>query len=208
MPQISYLLPVVSDAKDHLRKFSNVTDAARGLPDMGANAPAGAPGNLDFLRIPRTSSHGASESTNLAAYASRAWKAKSSLGEKNVLDDLTAAMPQVVTVTLEERKAIVRKPEDFSTKKERTIRKQAIDFFNKVNLLMARLLSTSSTCPTMTVGAKLVSAMQRAETVLKLERNSLECLLQYYCEYAANKECQNAAGNLILNSQWIASNVN
>ncbi|GJS65192.1 hypothetical protein Tco_0679756 [Tanacetum coccineum] len=82
MPQtwVELLLPVVSDAKDHLRKISNITDAAWGLPDMGANAPAGALGNLDFL-LPTTSSHSVSESTNLAAYASRAWKAKSSLGE-------------------------------------------------------------------------------------------------------------------------------
>ncbi|KAC9456374.1 hypothetical protein E3N88_45794 [Mikania micrantha] len=107
----------------------------QGLPDMGANAPAGAAGNLDFLRN--------SPQAYILFQALRAMvqanpqilqpmlqelgKQNPHLvrliqehqtdfllinepveGRENVLGDLVAAMPQAVTVTPEEREAIER----------------------------------------------------------------------------------------------------
>ncbi|KAL8196375.1 hypothetical protein R6Q57_024670 [Mikania cordata] len=99
----------------------------QGLPDMGANAPAGAAGNLDFIR---NSPHAYILFQALRAMVQanpQILQAESMLYDilymkiayilllintesqfKNVLGDLAAAMPQAVTVTPEEREAIER----------------------------------------------------------------------------------------------------
>ncbi|KAL8196379.1 hypothetical protein R6Q57_024674 [Mikania cordata] len=108
----------------------------QGLPDMGANAPAGAAGNLDFIR---NSPHAyilfqalrAMVQANpqiLQPMLQELGKQNPHLvrliqehqtdflhlinepveGGENVLGDLAAAMPQAVTVTPEEREAIER----------------------------------------------------------------------------------------------------
>ncbi|KAI3811918.1 hypothetical protein L1987_16614 [Smallanthus sonchifolius] len=104
----------------------------QGLPDMGANAPAGAAGNLDFLRnSPQFQALRAMVQANpqiLQPMLQELGKQNPHLvrliqehqadflrlinepvedGE-NVLGDLAAAMPQAVTVTPEEREAIER----------------------------------------------------------------------------------------------------
>nr|GEZ13887.1 ubiquitin receptor RAD23d-like [Tanacetum cinerariifolium] len=104
----------------------------QGLPDMGANAPAGAPGNLDFLRSsPQFQALRAMVQANpqiLQPMLQELGKQNPHLvrliqehqadflrlinepveGGENVLGDLGAAMPQAVTVTPEEREAIER----------------------------------------------------------------------------------------------------
>ncbi|KAI3717560.1 hypothetical protein L1987_69261 [Smallanthus sonchifolius] len=104
----------------------------QGLPDMGANAPAGAAGNLDFLRnSPQFQALRAMVQANpqiLQPMLQELGKQNPHLvrliqehqadflrlinepveGGENVLGDLAAAMPQAVTVTPEERAAIER----------------------------------------------------------------------------------------------------
>ncbi|KAI3825211.1 hypothetical protein L1987_06689 [Smallanthus sonchifolius] len=104
----------------------------QGLPDMGANAPAGAAGNLDFLRnSPQFQALRAMVQANpqiLQPMLQELGKQNPHLvrliqehqadflrlinepveGGENVLGDLAAAMPQAVTVTPEEREAIER----------------------------------------------------------------------------------------------------
>ncbi|XP_076928846.1 ubiquitin receptor RAD23d-like [Bidens hawaiensis] len=104
----------------------------QGLPDMGANAPAGAAGNLDFLRnSPQFQALRAMVQANpqiLQPMLQELGKQNPHLvrliqehqadflrlinepveGGENALGDLAAAMPQAVTVTPEEREAIER----------------------------------------------------------------------------------------------------
>ncbi|XP_024993557.1 ubiquitin receptor RAD23d-like [Cynara cardunculus var. scolymus] len=104
----------------------------QGLPDMGANAPGGAAGNLDFLRnSPQFQALRAMVQANpqiLQPMLQELGKQNPHLvrliqehqadflrlinepveGGENVLGDLAAAMPQAVTVTPEEREAIER----------------------------------------------------------------------------------------------------
>ncbi|XP_076945120.1 ubiquitin receptor RAD23d-like [Bidens hawaiensis] len=104
----------------------------QGLPDMGANATAGAAGNLDFLRnSPQFQALRAMVQANpqiLQPMLQELGKQNPHLvrliqehqadflrlinepveGGENVLGDLAAAMPQAVTVTPEEREAIER----------------------------------------------------------------------------------------------------
>ncbi|KVH96304.1 hypothetical protein Ccrd_001619 [Cynara cardunculus var. scolymus] len=88
----------------------------QGLPDMGANAPGGAAGNLDFLRnspqpmlqeLGKQNPHLVRLIQEHQADFLRLINEPVEGGE-NVLGDLAAAMPQAVTVTPEEREAIER----------------------------------------------------------------------------------------------------